>query len=393
MNQKDLDTLLEHQQKGLAACFQQIEQWKKFKSDYENLKNRLETLADKISYDVMVPLGPLAFMPGKLVHTNEITVLLGDNWFVDRSSKQATEIVKRRIKQCDSMLDKLAKQKEQFESWIKYTEQAHEEDLVEIREEYDPVKEKLWKEQHRKNIQAFRKQLAEEIKLAENKELHEKRKALLNVKVLTDEELQLRFKDLEIKEKENDEFANLSENSSTETAESEEEEEKEEGKEIGKRITWKDQIHAKYNVITFTHTKFEEGKQEATDDLEPKTSESGAPRIQSPSDIYKEFANIIKPNELKSILKTTKSKENTETVPLFDKTESVEIVNDKEIYPLPKQSKSVGFKNTEISKIKSNYQTAFSGEIQERETGLGETMAVSRPRVSKFKSQRMNMKK
>ena len=28
-----------------------------------------------------VPFGPLAFMPGKMVHTNEITVLLGDNWF------------------------------------------------------------------------------------------------------------------------------------------------------------------------------------------------------------------------------------------------------------------------------------------------------------------------
>ena len=40
----------------------------------------------------------MAFIPGQLVHTNEILVLLGDNWFVDRSAKQAAEIVDRRVK-------------------------------------------------------------------------------------------------------------------------------------------------------------------------------------------------------------------------------------------------------------------------------------------------------
>lgn len=47
---------------------------------------------------MQVPFGDLAFMPGQLVHTNEILVLLGDNWFVDRSASQAVEIVERRIK-------------------------------------------------------------------------------------------------------------------------------------------------------------------------------------------------------------------------------------------------------------------------------------------------------
>ena len=37
-------------------------------------------------------------MPGKLIHTNEITVLLGDNWFAERSASQALEIVARRKK-------------------------------------------------------------------------------------------------------------------------------------------------------------------------------------------------------------------------------------------------------------------------------------------------------
>lgn len=45
-----------------------------------------------------MPFGSVAFMPGKLVHTNEIMVLLGDNWFAERSASQALEIVARRKK-------------------------------------------------------------------------------------------------------------------------------------------------------------------------------------------------------------------------------------------------------------------------------------------------------
>lgn len=45
-----------------------------------------------------VPFGPLAFMPGKLVHTNEVTVLLGDNWFAKCSAKQAQKFVDHRMK-------------------------------------------------------------------------------------------------------------------------------------------------------------------------------------------------------------------------------------------------------------------------------------------------------
>ena len=61
------------------------------------LAKRLKTLADKISHDVMVPLGKLAYVPGRLKHTNEILVLLGENWFAECSAKQSGEIIKRRV--------------------------------------------------------------------------------------------------------------------------------------------------------------------------------------------------------------------------------------------------------------------------------------------------------
>lgn len=98
----------------------------KVSDDYEALNQRLQTLPDQLSYDIMVgarpavpfsqlfphcercvswhqicsvqvPFGSLAFMPGKLVHTNEITVLLGDNWFAKCSAKQAQDLVAHRM--------------------------------------------------------------------------------------------------------------------------------------------------------------------------------------------------------------------------------------------------------------------------------------------------------
>ena len=79
----------------------------KYKEDYEALLSRLSTLPDKVTHQVFVPIGTKAFAPGKMKHTNEILVLLGDNWFVERSAKQACEIVQRRIKCRIKLLHKI----------------------------------------------------------------------------------------------------------------------------------------------------------------------------------------------------------------------------------------------------------------------------------------------
>ena len=42
-------------------------------------------------------MGSKAFFPGELVHTNELMVLLGNNYFAEKSAKQAVELVDRRL--------------------------------------------------------------------------------------------------------------------------------------------------------------------------------------------------------------------------------------------------------------------------------------------------------
>ncbi|XP_015747151.1 PREDICTED: unconventional prefoldin RPB5 interactor-like isoform X3 [Acropora digitifera] len=88
----------EENRKALLERQQRLNTCENYKQDYEKLEELLKTLPNRTTHEVMVPIGSVAFMPGKLVHTNEITVLLGDNWFAERSASQALKIVERRKK-------------------------------------------------------------------------------------------------------------------------------------------------------------------------------------------------------------------------------------------------------------------------------------------------------
>ncbi|KAG0347171.1 uri1, prefoldin-like chaperone [Podila humilis] len=77
---------------ALTRLEDELGRWKNYEDDYDSLKSTLLDLPKETSHNVMVPVGSLAFMSGKLIHTNEVLVMLGDNWFVDRSAAQAVEM-------------------------------------------------------------------------------------------------------------------------------------------------------------------------------------------------------------------------------------------------------------------------------------------------------------
>ncbi|XP_032105069.1 unconventional prefoldin RPB5 interactor 1 isoform X2 [Sapajus apella] len=136
----DVARLREEQEKVVTNCQEKIQHWKKVDNDYNALRERLSTLPDKLSYNVMVPFGPFAFMPGKLVHTNEVTVLLGDNWFAKCSAKQAVGLVEHRKEHVRKTIEDLRKVMKNFESRVEFTEDLQKMsdaagDIVDIREE------------------------------------------------------------------------------------------------------------------------------------------------------------------------------------------------------------------------------------------------------------------
>lgn len=67
------------------------------KAEYTTLVSTLQTLSTEVTQEIMVPFGKHAFIPGKLRHTGEVMVFLGDGYFVNRTASQAIEIAKRRI--------------------------------------------------------------------------------------------------------------------------------------------------------------------------------------------------------------------------------------------------------------------------------------------------------
>ena len=107
VEESHLERLRDNHQRALEETRRKGQVWSKHKEDYTKLKSVLSTLNEKTSHKTMVPLGSKAYMEGTLVHTNEIMVLLGDNWFVERSTSQASEICDRRISRCDEMMSKL----------------------------------------------------------------------------------------------------------------------------------------------------------------------------------------------------------------------------------------------------------------------------------------------
>lgn len=156
MESEQLEKLRQSQLKGLRSCDAKIERWAQFERDYEALAERLRTLPERVSHEVMVPLNSLAFMPGRIIHTNEVLVLLGDNWFVERSASQAMDIAQRRAEQCKKMQEGLKAEREQRTNWMKYTDELHRESgYADIREPYDPAEESAWRERHRKSVRDY----------------------------------------------------------------------------------------------------------------------------------------------------------------------------------------------------------------------------------------------
>ncbi|KAG4967760.1 hypothetical protein JHK87_033411 [Glycine soja] len=117
----------------------ELDRLRGFATDNNSLINLVHKLPEQLSHDIMVPFGKAAFFPGRLIHTNEFLVLLGEGYYAERTSKQTVEILQRRGKSLDSQVDSLEaniKDLEAEASFFNATASQVAEGLVEIREDY-----------------------------------------------------------------------------------------------------------------------------------------------------------------------------------------------------------------------------------------------------------------
>ncbi|KAK1405298.1 RNA polymerase II subunit 5-mediating protein-like [Heracleum sosnowskyi] len=130
-SQRVLDTIAEHEK--------ELNQLNEFISDNNSIIDLVQRIPEQLHHDIMVPFGKKAFFPGRLIHTNEFLVLLGESYYVDRTSKQTTEILKRRGNTLGSQVESLKAVMQDLKaeaSFFDATASEAAEGLVEIREDY-----------------------------------------------------------------------------------------------------------------------------------------------------------------------------------------------------------------------------------------------------------------
>ncbi|XP_042470811.1 RNA polymerase II subunit 5-mediating protein homolog isoform X3 [Zingiber officinale] len=119
-----------------------------FVSENSALISLVRSLPDELSHEIMVPFGGVAFFPGRLIHTNEFLVLLGDGYYAERTAKQTMDILHRRGKAMEAQVEALKATMLDLEAEVKFFNSTAEEaieGIVEIREEYveEPEKNSL----------------------------------------------------------------------------------------------------------------------------------------------------------------------------------------------------------------------------------------------------------
>lgn len=133
----DFTTVDQALQEVAAQQHADLLQLRALRYKYQTLKGALEELPSRTSYAATVPFGKRAFIPGRMVHTNEVMVLIGANYFVERSATQAMGIASRRIDLFDEKIGALQKQMKSTRLKCEVSRTmagSHDDGAIEIRE-------------------------------------------------------------------------------------------------------------------------------------------------------------------------------------------------------------------------------------------------------------------
>lgn len=178
---------------------EQIEKYTNFQKQCEIIVEGLQILPLELSVNCMIPIGKQALIKGKLKHTNEILVCLGEGYFVKYTAAQAIELTKRRIKRTLDNLISLKSERDLLESRRNYPlnygafESNINEELIEHWSDQDLND---WRVQHRQKEKEYHEKKSKEKESNQNYQL-------------TEEQLFQRLDELELEEELTDEYNRL----------------------------------------------------------------------------------------------------------------------------------------------------------------------------------------
>ncbi|XP_037821915.1 unconventional prefoldin RPB5 interactor-like protein [Lucilia sericata] len=160
MNKRE-DALREALQKNE----EETQRWQNYLKENETAIENMAMFGKRLTVDVMVPIGKKAFMPGHLLHTNEVLVGHYQGYFSKCTTFKAKEICDLRIKMAKEHLKKL---QTEADLWQNKLDKPYAEGVMpsgeerEIIEDFNEEEEKLWKEKHRIRVKQAKQKEREE---------------------------------------------------------------------------------------------------------------------------------------------------------------------------------------------------------------------------------------
>lgn len=114
-------------------------------SDFLALSKRIESFPKKLYHrDEWIPICDVAYIRGNYVDTNKFNVMIGQEYFVEKSATETVQFINRRIRDGRESREGFEKQKELAVSRLEFAEHLfnQQNDMVEIKEEYTKDKMK-----------------------------------------------------------------------------------------------------------------------------------------------------------------------------------------------------------------------------------------------------------
>ncbi|XP_033228635.1 unconventional prefoldin RPB5 interactor-like protein isoform X2 [Belonocnema kinseyi] len=174
--------------------------WTLFQNKHKLVLEGLQRIPLDFTINCLVPIGKHALMEGKLKHTSEILVCLGEGYFINYTAGQAIELCNRRMKHVETILTYLKEERSLFESRqnLPVSCGAFRDNInEEIIEHWNEKDLNNWRAQHRQREKEHHEKIAQQ---RQHKSYSE-----------TEEDLFLRLDELELEEELADEYYRLQE--------------------------------------------------------------------------------------------------------------------------------------------------------------------------------------
>lgn len=124
LSDPDIDLYTKEVQRGIRGEEEKLKRLLELENELKGTLLAVKDLPTRLRHDIIVPFGPHAFFPGQLIHTNEVTVHLGEKYYAEVTAPHAHGIIQRRLSVVRQSIAGVRKQLSSFRDRIQLSSHA-----------------------------------------------------------------------------------------------------------------------------------------------------------------------------------------------------------------------------------------------------------------------------